>query len=360
MGKEKTLYRALQALVWSGFAISSTYGTYFMQQKGIPLSIIGTATACAGLLSALLQAAVGHMLDEKLCTWKQHLTVAALMNAAILALLLLPGGRVGYALLFAVYIICLNTMVPVMNTACFYYARKGITIEFGSARAFGSLSYAIIALILGYLTGIFKEVSVPVTGMIVMIVTFLIVRSLPYYGADTSAAGQEAHKDRETGTSTDNFLRKYPYFIVMLIGFALILALHNVFNVYILMIIENVGGTSKEVGIATFISAITELGVMFGYGYLRKKFKAEHLLLFCAVFYCIRGVLYILAANVMTIYLIQLLQTVTYAIYGSASVYYSDEVMDEADKGRGQGLVGGTMTIGSVIGSLLGGFICER
>ena len=357
MNKERKLYAALQGLVWSGFVIGSTYGTYFMQQKGISVTTIGTVTAAASLFAAILQTVFGQMIDAGKFTWKFHLTAAAILNAIVLACMMFPLGTLGYGIMLAVYLISLNTMVPVMNTACFYYAYKGIYIEFGSARAFGSLTFAFVSLLIGRLTGLFQENVVPVGGIVLMMLILMVVWMLPYYGPFEKKTGSS---DEKVSSAHESFIHKYPFFVVLLIGFVLVLTLHNVISVFLLLIIQDVGGGSQEVGIASFISAMIELVVMFGYVWLRKRFKAEQLLLFSAVVYCIRGILYLLAGSILSIYLIQLTQAVTYALYGSASVYYANDVMDDSDKSRGQGLVVAALTIAGVIGSLLGGFLCDH
>lgn len=51
--------------------------------------------------------------------------------------------------------------------------------------------------------------------------------------------------------------------------------------------------------------------------------------------------------------------SVSYAVYIPASVYYADQIMDEAHKVQGQALMTVAFTIGSVFGNLLGGRLID-
>lgn len=153
-----------------------------------------------------------------------------------------------------------------------------------------------------------------------------------------------------------NFIARYPAFVLMTIGLSLVLAFHNCSQIYMLMILEHVGGNSDNLGMAIAIAAVMELVVLFRFSAIHQRFGTKKLLLACGVFYCLRGGLYLLAGNVWHIYLVQTLQAVTFAIYASASTYYADEEMANEDKVTGQGVMAAVLTVGWVIGNLQGGF----
>jgi PPP family 3-phenylpropionic acid transporter len=52
-------------------------------------------------------------------------------------------------------------------------------------------------------------------------------------------------------------------------------------------------------------------------------------------------------------------QIISYAMLASASVYYSNEQVEECDAVKGQGYMTAAMPIGSMAGNLAGGFIYD-
>ena len=197
----------------------------------------------------------------------------------------------------------------------------------------------------------FGAPAVVASGIALNIFLLLITLSMPYYGDMTEGDSGRI----KSGGQQGSFFSKYPAFVIMMVGLSLVMSFHNCIQIYMLMILENVGGNSDNLGTAIAIAAVMELLVLFNYAGLHKMFGAKKLLMVCGVFYCIRGALYLLATSVMHIYLIQTLQAVTFAIFASASTYYSDETMAPEDKVNGQGLMAAVLTVGNVIGSLQGG-----
>ena len=224
-------------------------------------------------------------------------------------------------ILFASFMTLINCMMPLINAACFYYLKKNIVIDFGSARACGSIAFAAFSVVVGKLTVMFGAPAVVASGIALNIFLLLITFSMPYYG--DMVEGDSARV--KSGGQQGSFFSKYPAFVIMMVGLSLVMSFHNCIQIYMLMILENVGGNSDNLGTAIAIAAVMELIVLFNYARLHKKFGAKKLLMVCGIFYCIRRALYLLATDVMHIYLIQTLQAVTFAMFASASTYYSDE-----------------------------------
>lgn len=334
------------------YCVGFVYVTYFLQEKGVSASMIGTVIAVCGVIAAFLQPFIGSLADKGgALNWKSILIWLIGINLAICAAMLFIDEGMAVVILFASFMTMINCMMPLVNAACFYYLKKNIVIDFGSARAIGSIAFAAISMLVGKLTVMFGASSVVATGIALNIFLLLITFSMPYYGD----MADEGSAQTKIG-SQESFFSKYPAFVIMMIGLALVMSFHNCIQTYMLMILENVGGNSDNLGTAIAIAAVMELLVLFNFAKLHKKFGTNNLLLACGIFYCIRGALYLLASSVMHIYLVQLLQAVTFAIFASASTYYSDENMKPEDKVKGQGLMAAVLTVGVVIGSLQGGF----
>lgn len=350
---ESVKYKALQGCYWMLYCVGFVYVTYYLQEKGIAASMIGVAAAVCGVISAFLQAWVGKLADRGHgFNWRSIMLGLIGLNFVVTAGLGFLAEGMLAVLLFVAFMVFINCMMPLVNAACFYYQKSDIVIDFGSARAVGSLAFAAISVAVGELTVRFGAPAVVGTGMALNLFLLLIVYSLPYYG-DMAAESVKAEQTREKRGS---FMEKYPAFILMMIGLSLVMSFHNCIQTYMLMILEHVGGNSDNLGLAIAIAAVVELLVLFRFSAIHKRFGSKKLLLACGVFYCLRGALYLLAGSVWHIYLIQTMQALTFALYASASTYYSDEAMEDEDKVTGQGLMAAVLTVGGVIGNLQGGF----
>ena len=134
-----------------------------------------------------------------------------------------------------------------------------------------------------------------------------------------------------------------------------IFTFQNLFSADLINIVNGVGGDNKIFGIATAIAAIVELPVMFFFTKIMKKFSPQFLIVVAAVFYIIRSVLFVVAGNIVIVYIAQVLQAFTYAIIVPSMVYLSDITMEESDKNKGQTIMGMTISIGTIVGFFLEG-----
>ena len=62
----------------------------------------------------------------------------------------------------------------------------------------------------------------------------------------------------------------------------------------------------------------------------------------------------------MWIYVTEITQLFSFALFLSASVYYTNEIMVEKDKVKGQAYLTCSGTIGAMLGSFLGGWLIEH
>lgn len=113
-------------------------------------------------------------------------------------------------------------------------------------------------------------------------------------------------------------------------------------------------------GIASGLSAVLELPIMIAFSFMIRKFSSRNLLRVSGVFFTVKAFLTLLAGNVMGIYLAQPAQMLGFGLFVPASVYYTNALIRPSDHARGQAFMTATNTIGSVFGSLLGGFLMDQ
>lgn len=363
----KYKYGALQSFYWMLYCVGYSYVTLYLTGSGFSAAEIGMITALFGAMAALLQPLVGKLADRGgKYGWKPQMCGMVLLSLMFLSFMTLWRAKLAQGILFGCFLLLISCMMPMINAANFYYENRKIPMQFGIARGCGSLFYAVLSLILGKLTADGDISKVVYAGLMVSAALLFILFIMPYgKNMDNEDAGCAENIKNDIPQKSDglakgndnlSFYSRYKSFVWMLVGFVLFLMFHNITNTYLLQMIEYVDGNSENLGMALAISAVLELPVMFGFVWLRKRFSMTTLLTVCSMAFVAKSICFMLAENVWMIYLTQIFQTFSFALFASSSVFYADEVMDAQDKVQGQSLVTMTMTLGSVLGNLLGGF----
>ena len=399
-----TRYCLILACYWGLFCSFYTYATVFLLGHSFTSSSVGIIIALGNVLGLLLQPMVAAQADRgDRMTLHQIICLLALLMAVLGTILfLLPLPTPGIALLFMGMDCLMWTLMPLTNSLSVYYINRRIAINFGISRGMGSIGYAIVSSLLSFAVTAFGSSITMVFNVVLMLLMILLVLQMPVVHetaqpfdssiadvtpakaseqAVSSALGREVSRDcgqiisadsstssasmqnrdadsvQNNDSSVLTFFRRYPRFGLTVLGFTLIFIFHNMSNNYMIYLVEALGGTEGTMGSLFAIQAIVELPAMFGIALLLKKFSASTLMKIAALFFAIKAASYILAFDLPTLYGTQLLQSVSYALFTPASVYYVNEIMKEADKVKGQAFMTMTNTLGGIIGSLLGGFL---
>lgn len=360
-------YMIIQGLFWMLYGVATGFISLYLLEVGVTNAMIGVITALFGIISAFLQPFFGRVSDKNInASWKKMMLIFLTLFGIICILMVLVTGTVSSSVFIGLLILLANLILPFMNSALFYYQGADEYVNFGIARGIGSAMYALMALLIGNLALIYGTVIIPVMGIIVTVMMFIVVFSMPYDSSkdvkfmNRTADDEDNSKMKiEPGTRSDNFIKKYPFFCLMIFGFVFLSSTHNVTNTFLLQIIQSLGGTSKNLGIASAIMAIVEVPVLFCFVFIQKKFSIRTLMVMSAIGYCFKASCFVMATSVSGVYLAMCAQMFSFAIFASASVYYTGEVVDEKDTATGQALMASVMVAGTVIGSLIGGWALD-
>ena len=348
-------YIVLQGLYMTLYCVSCGFISFYLQGNGFANSGIGIITAVFCLFAVIFQPIVGNICDRiDRLTWKKLIIILGLPYIVICIAMLIIKERWIIAILFGMMYIITNIYLPLINTALFSYKREGIEINFGVARGMGSAMYALMALFIGNIAVRVGTRIIPMSGLIIIALFLGVVFSMPV------ADKIKSDRNETKRTNIVGFIKKYPYFSIMLLAVLFIYFSHNIIGTYLLQIVQSLGGDSGNLGIAMFIQAVAEIPVLFTFSYIMKKIKVGNLMILAAVGYVIRAVLYFMTGSIVMIYDVQLSQIFSFAIVTAASVYFAGMVVREEDQTTGQASMSGMMSVGTVLGSLIGGEIIDR
>lgn len=356
--KKLTLqYAVLQGSYWAGFCAVYAYASVLLLDKGFTSSEIGIIIAIGNILGVILQPTISGIADRSKRIKVHHLGIALTLCAIALYTML---GFTKNILLAIAALFCLTDALyqavqPLVNSVSVYYINNKVDVNFGIARATGSVSYALVSTMVGHLVELYGTGSIIITGIILLSILVLTLLCMPLLAHEEA---QSEHKVKaKFGLLA--FIKQYPRFIMTLLGITLIFTFHNMTNNYMIHIASMLGGTSSNMGTALSISAVCELPTMLIFAKLIKKFDCRKLMSIALVIFAIKAVSYVFLGSITGLYLAQVLQMGGYALYLPASIYYVNSEMREQDLFKGQALMVSTSTFGGVGGSLLGGYLVD-
>lgn len=351
----------MQGCYWIMCGTCFCYLAFYLSGFGYSASETGVISALIGVISALLQPALGRLADRNAkYGWKPQLTVLIAVCGAALAMLLFCSHKVMTGILMVILLVSVNCIIPLLNSISSYYEHKGVHVDYGVARSCGSASYAVVTLIIGYLTTSFGVKTIPVTMVVVPAVMLLVLRTMPYDAGEIRPGQAAVEAEKKADRKKTNFVQKYPAFCVILVASVLTFSVHNVTTIFLLQMIQNVGGDSGHMGTALFLAAVAEIPAMFLFSRIIKVLPPSALMIISGISYAVKMFLFLIAGSIGMIYVIHLLQFCSYGFYAPSTVRFAEDCMQEEDRVTGQAMMTMTTTVSSVIGSLIGGWLIDQ
>ena len=359
-------YGLLQSMYWMGFCVIMGFATVFLLYKDFEGQQIGVILAMSNICAALLQPIIASFADRsKHVTLKTIISFLAFIVILLTILLvLIPVNKVIIALLFILIGTVVLTIQPLLNSLIFEYINRGIKINYGLARGLGSLSFAAISFVLGFIVNRFSPAVLPYLYILFYSFILLIAYSFKMPRVlkeepDLSICSSPSKKTFKLAELT-TFFKRYHNLYLLLISVGCLFIFHNIISTYLIQIMQNVGGSDTDFGISLALAASVELPTMMGFAYLVRKIKGSTLLKVSAIFFTVKALVFLLAPSVGVIYLGQILQALSFALYIPASVYYMNELMEPTDRIKGQAIIMVAMTLGGVFGNLIGGILLDN
>ena len=249
-------------------------------------------------------------------------------------------------------------MTPFINSLGMESINQGHSLNFGLARGMGSVAYACICYILGIITVKAGPVSIPITVIVLTLLSLGILILFPFSKAKSDSTATNAPKS-SSDSNPILFFRKYKRFSLVLLGCIFIYLSHVLLNNFNFQIALAKGGGSAEMGTASAIAAICELPTLFLFGYIIHKFRCDLLLKTAGIFFTIKALGTLLAPGIPVFYGVQIFQMLGWGLMTAASVYYVNALMEPEDAIKGQAYFTMAYTLGSVLGSFLGGTLID-
>lgn len=352
-------YCVTQGFFWMAFCSVVSYAALFLQRRGYTSTETGLIMAFGNILALLLQPTVAALADKSRRVSLMGIisAICGVMICGMGAVLLLPGRSMAVGLSYGIYFSCVYLMLPFVNSFAGMLSGLGLRINFGIARGVGSLSYALLSLVLGRLIERYSPNVLPISGIIFSLALLLMMALFTRQYSKNPAPEAVSSKK---ALSLFRFLAGDKRFALTLLGIALTYFSHTAFTNFLINVVENVGGGSAEMGVCSFIAAVVELPPMFLFMGMLKKLRCSTLLKLSCAMFSVKMLLCFLAPNVPLLYAAQAVQMLAFGLYIPASVQYVNEVIAPADRVKGQALVTSTTTLSAIAASFLCGLMLDK
>lgn len=351
-------YVAYQIIYFAYSSGISSFAATYLLAKGLNASRIGVILAASNLLACFGQPLVGDLVD-RLKSFVLPQIVAGIFGGVILFLSAIqflspPVWLIG--ILYGTVLFISSMTNSLNNSLCAYYTNHGCAVNYGVGQGVGSFSFSIASLGFGYIMAWFGVDSMIWIVFLFAACMIIVVLGYPKLDSDTLGKADEKQKEnKDDRVSILEFFGKYKLFVATMTGVMLVSMCHYISENYFIAIFENIGGGSEDVGIAMFVACFSAVPFFLFFEKLRQKIDIYTFLKLAGIFFILKTFLIMQATEVWQIYLIQLLQTVTYGFIYQPLYYMARRQISEADLVKGQAVAVSMYTLGGACGSFAGG-----
>ncbi|NOZ31817.1 MAG: MFS transporter [Alphaproteobacteria bacterium] len=300
-------------------AISNPFLGLWLDAKGIGAAQIGTLNAVPIFVMILLNVVVGRVADRA-SDWRQVIVIGALLAAVTPLALFLATDFWTILVLWALVIIPVQALVPVLDAAAMRMTRRRGS-EFALVRVWGTIGFVIVTFLAGLVIqagGIGTFVPMIV---FVALVRGVVALSLPNFRA-TGGAGPVAETVGpvfETATDIPHIARRFsdfwrPWFFLPLVGTALLQASHMMQMAFGALLWSQAGIADWQIGVLWALGPVSEIFSMLYFNRLSRRFSARHLLLWASILGVVRWAGFALTPPLWGYGLLQILHLATFGL----------------------------------------------
>lgn len=357
-------YSLILGAYWMIFAVSSIFIVPLLRLKGFDDSQIGILIAIRSIsaitVSPLIATYSDHHPKRQLKYILMLLLIINIINTFIFQFCHL--NYMGAILIFIILGATTNTMPPLHSSMAMKFNENGKRLVYSIGRGTGSISYAVISLILGqfvssdnYSASLYIQIGLDIFSLICIMI-FPKYKVSDIKEVNNIKSKNKNVKETEIVHSNMYLIRNYKNFTVFLIASVFVFVGYSMCNSFMIDIIMSRGGTNADMGISCFILGAAELPTAILFPKLKIRFGTKKLLEISAVFALVKMIFLYLSPNVLCVFLSQTIQMLGNGLYWPTSVFYVNEVISGKDQVKGQSLTNiASVNIGAVLGSVVSG-----
>lgn len=345
-------FALLNVFFWTEMGAVSSFAANLLTAYNCTSGQIGMVTAAGTLLAFLLEPPLASLADRS-SRWNPGaiLNVMSIAMAVLALLQLIPGlSGMTVSLLLLAALMLVNAALPMVNSMLYMAPVDASEMNFGFGRAAGSLSFAILSLVLGRLISSWSVRSIPIAAIISAIGMCLATQLILHYAPDDTLQPQE--KAASVGTYRELFAA-HPKFLLFLIGCTLVVLCHNAVVNFFIYVTRNVGGNDATMGAILSFQALVELPGMILAKKIIKKAGCAKILILSLLAFTVKQFFYWQAKSIPQLYAATVLESLSLALFLPATVEYASRLVDRKDIVKAQTCFTTVQVLANVLGAVM-------
>lgn len=342
------IFPVFYALIFMSLAVFSIFMPVYLDKVGYNGAQVGILTA-SGSIVALFSQPFWGVVSDRAKTKNSVLSLLLLLSSIIILLFRLSEGFYFILLFMIILAFFQNPTFPISDAITLEYMTP-IGWKFGPVRLFGTIGYAVIAVVAGEIVKRNMN-AIFVFSFAIGIVTFLASLRLPKV-AGHQAAGKkvsifELFKNREL--------------ILLMIFTVSIHGTLSFYNAFFGIYYTQMGADNALLGWAVFISAISEVFFLIWGDRVILKIGIKPTLFGAALVAVIRWLFLGFVNNVYLVLALQVLHGFIYIVLSYSMAMYINKEVPQELKASGQSLNAViTLGVSKIIGNIGGGMLSDR
>jgi PPP family 3-phenylpropionic acid transporter len=328
----------------------NAFAGIWLSAAGLNEQQIGIIYAAPIVVLLVISLTLGRIADRAR-DWRQVIIIGAVASGIFPVGLFFVTGFSGILVFWTLAVVAQWGVTPVTDAAALRMARRRGS-DFGTFRAWGTVSYLMVILICGYAL---ERFGTPL--FLPLFVTLCLMRSLASFGLPKLRAGEKQVAPKSGAVHLLHVMK--PWFVLPLIGWSLVYSTHLTLNAFLGLVLKQQGLPTDIIGMLIALSAASEAVLFFTFKRFATRFSARNLILISCLTSVLRWVAMSFGPGIEVLVLLQLLHSVTYALGFIACVNFIANWTNEEIAAEAQGfftvlqLATGIITV-LVFGSLAG------
>lgn len=357
-------YGLLQGAYYPSFSVFLSYASVFLLPKGYSNSMIGIIFALANVMALLVQPLLANLADkgEKWNLPKLIGTISIFIVLMTITTAVSKEKGIIMSLSYILIVGSINLIQPLINSLNFNLKNRGFKVSFGLTRSIGSLTYAITSTTLGSLIVLWGSDVLSISGILIFTMvtafSFLLYIKGNFENPNIQSLNNGDYIKEQEITIKD-FLMNHKSFLILNIGIMGVFFGNQIYNNFMFQIVSNVGGTSKDMGHIFTVLALAEIPAFLLFDKVNRKFSCKTLLRVAGISYVLQIAFYMLAQNIMMIFVAQIFQCFSFGMMLPSMVHLIDENMREKEAVKGQSMFVMAMIFTTIFCSVLGGIVID-
>lgn len=356
--KIQAKYNLLQALYGSCYCCLGVYSTAFLQWKRLNSAQIGIVTGVGYLLVIFTAPLVTWLLSSTkwLDLKKLYFINYSICIATFIVLAAFKLSDVVIICLHIFLIALFQSTAHLITIIGTENILRGEQINYGFARGFCSVAYAVGSLVMGKLIDTINAGMVVVYFSVFMVLYLIMLHFMPVY---TPKLNQESSAQKAK-PNYKNFFKTSKHFFFIILGFALLYVSFSALNTYLIIIFHDLGGSTAMYGMAVFFSTLGEFPFLAKGRGLAQKYGALAVVMASGVAYSLRNLIVCNAGSLVILIIGLMLHGLCSGLQMSGMAEYSMRELEPEYQAMSQTLITILVFgIGSSSGNYIGGNLIE-